>query len=143
MKRGHAIALPLPIWQDPQSNLQLRFAAGRAEVEFDCWNADGNEADFTGVVVFEGVWATRSVGSEFVPFEVQPHQYHSYILRVEASAWIEELADARNAAYTDWPRTAAAEYSHYIVVGHGDYAEIIARSFRVEQRPIHPAPHAR
>jgi len=140
MKRGYAVALPLPIWQDPQSNLQLRVGNGHAQVDFDCWNATGEEADFIGVLIFEGVWATRTVGSEFAPFQIHPHNFHSYLLRVEESEWIEELAAFRKSVYTDWPRAAATQYSHFVVKGHDDYAEIVARSFCVEQRPILSVP---
>lgn len=136
MKRGYAVAVPLPIWQDPQGSLLLHVASDQAEVEFPCWTDAAEEADFTGAIVFEGVWATRTVGTEFSPFQVEPHNFHSSILRVEESAWIEELAAARKATYTDWPRADAANYSHYVVVGHSEYVEVVARSWRVEQRQI-------
>lgn len=129
------VVVPLAVWQDPQANLRVTISDGGAAVTFDCWTDAGEEADYIGKIVFDGVWAARVIRSEFVPYEIEQHQHHSYILRVVESSWIEELAAARKATYTEWPRGDALGYEHYVVAGHDEYAEFVARSYRLEQLP--------
>ena len=136
MTSGYAIAVPLDIWKDPQGNLRITISGGAVRVEFDCWTDEGDEADYVGVLVFDGVWATRMIASEFVPYQIEQHAHHSYILRVVQSAWVEELATTRKATYTAWPREDAARYEHWVVAGHDEYFEVVARSWRPEQHPI-------
>jgi hypothetical protein len=126
---GFALAVPLPVWQNPQGNLHVTVTEGGATVIFDCWTEAGEEADYSGALAFVGVWAARVVRSEFVPYHVEKHEHHSYILRVVESPWIEELASTRKATYSDWPRGDATAYEHYVVAGHDEYAEFVARSY--------------
>lgn len=135
MMKGYALAVPLPVWQDPQGNLRVTITDGSATVVFDCWTDAGEEADYTGVLVFAGVWAARVIRSEFIPYRLEKHEHHSYILRVIDSSWIEELAAVRKATYTEWQRSEASAYEHYAVAGHDEYAEFIARRYTFERQP--------
>lgn len=136
MTNGYALAVPLAVWQDPQGNLRVTISDGAAAVTFDCWNDAGEEADYVGTLIFDRVWAARVIRSEFIPYQIEQHPHHSYILRVVESSWIEELAATRKATYTEWPRSDALSYEHYVVAGHDEYAEFVARSYRLEQQPL-------
>ncbi|MEO8379771.1 MAG: hypothetical protein ABI779_08925 [Acidobacteriota bacterium] len=135
MMKGYALAVPLPVWQDPQGNLRVTISERGATVVFDCWTDAGDEADYSGALEFVGVWAARVVRSEFVPYQIEEHEHHSYILRVVESSWIEELAAVRKATYTEWPRIDASAYQHYVVAGHDEYAEFVARRYTFERQP--------
>lgn len=99
--KGYAVAVPLPVWQDPQGNLRVTISDGGAAVSFDCWTDAGEEADYAGRLIFESVWAARVIRSEFVPYQID-----------------------------------ALAYQHYVVAGHDEYAEFVARSYRMEQQPL-------
>src|SRR4051794_2069947 len=43
MKKGYALAVSLPVWQDPQGNLRVTISDGGATVVFDCWTDAGDE----------------------------------------------------------------------------------------------------
>jgi hypothetical protein len=120
-----AIVIPLEFWQDPQSDVILVYSEQECSLYFRCWSSAGVSADFIGKLSFTEASAVRSYLREFPPYEIKLHE-RSYILKVEDSDLALEYADYRKLHY---PRTPLKEMTHYVVVGHDIYHEILASSF--------------
>ena len=118
--------IKLEFWQDPQSDVILVYGERECSVYFRCWSNAGIPADYIAQLEFRGVSAVRSYPREFLPYEVTGHNEKSYILKVLDSDLASEYVDYRKVFYPKFP---VAEQTHFVVVGHDIYHEILAASF--------------
>lgn len=118
-----ATVIALKSWQDPQGDVVLLYAERECSVFFPCWLSSGEPADFIGHLSFEHVSAVRSFGREFLPYRLPEHSPHSYILTVSESDMVREHVAYRQQHYPQWP---GPRPTHYVVVGHDIYHEILA-----------------
>jgi hypothetical protein len=95
----NAIPIALDFWQDPQSDIILIYGESECSVYFRCWSDAGVPADYIGRLAFADAAAVRSFPREFVPYQTAQH-----------SAPIREK-------------------THFVVVGHDIYHEVLATSF--------------
>lgn len=122
----NAIPTALDFWQDPQSDIILIYSENECSVSFRCWSDAGVPADFIGQLTFSGAAAVRSFHREFVPYQTAEHGLKSYILKVIDSDLTREHVEYRNLHYPNSPIT---EKTHFVVVGHDIYHEVLASSF--------------
>jgi hypothetical protein len=122
----NADTIPLEFWQDPQSDVTLIYGELECSVYFRCWEAAGMPADYIGHLAFKGTSAVRSFPREFTPYRPTEHGHRSYILRVQDSDLARDYIEYRKRHY---PQTHIRENTHYVVVGHDIYHEILATSF--------------
>lgn len=127
-----AHVVPLEFWQDPQSDVILIFGEWECSVYFRCWTSAGTPADFIGHLSFVGSSAVRSFHREYCPYQPEEHNHSSYILRVEDSDLARDYVEYRKLHY---PRSEPKSMTHYVVVGHDIYHEILARSFTASAIP--------
>ncbi len=133
-----AVAIPLKVWQDPQSNPLLIFSGSICVVYISCWDDDGVPADYICKITFNSGWASRFYGIEYLPYEIK--EFHcSSIYEVKDSKWLKESSERRLQYYPQWKTWDKKTYHHFVVSGHDDYVEIIAESFTEEIIPIESA----
>ena len=128
-----AIAIPLDFWQDPQGDVLLAYSERECSIYFPCWDADGNPANFIGHLLFEHAVGARSFPHEYLPYKIEPHKHHSYILRIPESSFVHEHIEYRKRCY---PNTRITDVKHYVVVGHDIYHEILADGFTASTIPV-------
>jgi hypothetical protein len=124
-----ATAIPLNAWQDPQGDVVLRYSRERCHIYFGCWVDAGTPADYLCELTFHNAWAARGLCLEGAPYKTNPHSYHSFILVVEESRWLQQLAAQRLEYYPRWKSWDTREYLHYVVEGHDNYYDIVATGF--------------
>jgi hypothetical protein len=122
----NATIIPLKSWQDPQGDIVLLYAERECSIFFPCWLSQGEPADFIGQLSFEHASAVRSFSREFLPYQLPEHSHHSYILAVPESDMVREHLAYRQHYYPQWPGTRR---THYVVVGHDIYHEILATGY--------------
>ena len=118
--------IPLQFWQDPQSDVILIYGGCECSVYFRCWESAAISADYIGHLSFEGASAVRSFPREYHPYRTRDVGQRSYILRVEDSDLARDYIDYRTRHY---PQFRIEEKTHYVVLGHDIYHEILATSF--------------
>ena len=127
--------IPLEFWQDPQGDIILVFSEYECSVYFGCWSASGIPADFIGCLSFQKASTARSFKREFLPCPVPKNQSSSYILTVLDSEFAREHDAYRKRHYPNG-RKDAHERTHYVVVGHDIYHEILATNSTAAKIPI-------
>ena len=124
--------VPLQFWQDPQSDVILIYGECECSVYFRCWESAGFPADYIGHLSFEGASAVRSFPREHHPYQTPEVGQRSYILRVEDSDLARNYIEYRTRHY---PQFQIKEKTHYVVLGHDIYHEILATSFATAMIP--------
>jgi len=122
-----ATVIPLKSWQDPVSDVVLLYSERECSVFFPCRLESGEPADYIGHLAFEHASAVRSFGREFLPYRLPKHGRHSYILTVPDSDMVREHVAYRQSHYPQWPSLPTP--THYVVVGHDIYHEVLATSY--------------
>jgi hypothetical protein len=122
-----AESIPLTKWQDPVEEFVLHFSERTCEVFFRCWDENGKPVEDTiGKLIFDRVWAVRSVRSEVCP-HLKAFACKSCILEVKNSLWPREVDKY---FYTDFSKTVLREKArHFIVKGHDIFHEILAAAY--------------
>jgi hypothetical protein len=123
-----ATVIPLKSWQDPQGDILLIYSEHECSVFFGCWESSGEPADYICRLSFERASAVRSFRREYIPYRLPEHTAHSYILRVSNSDLHREHIEYRNRRYPN-VGYSTSEHSHFVVVGHDIYHEILATQF--------------
>jgi hypothetical protein len=121
-----ASPIKLEFWQDPQSDVILIYSERECSVYFRCWSSAGVPADYIGQLAFRGVSAVRSFPREFLPYQITHHNEKSYVLKVADSDLASDYVDYRKLHY---PESPLRENTHFVVIGHDIYHEILATSF--------------
>lgn len=129
-----AIAVPLKIWKDPQSNPLLIFSEHLCLIYVGCWSEAGTPADYICKLKFNAGWAARCYGIEFMPYLIKEH-HRSSIYEVQNSSWITQATEERLRYYPRWKNWDTRIYHHYAINGHDKYVEVIAESFDEELIP--------
>jgi hypothetical protein len=122
------IVVPLNIWQDPQGDVILVYSERECSIYCACWTAAGQAADYIAQLSFEGSRGVRSYGREYLPYEVPKHEFRSWILKIPDSDLIREHVAYREKHYANSSAQPPVP-SHYVVVGHDIYHEILANGF--------------
>jgi hypothetical protein len=128
----NANIIPLEFWQDPQSDVIVIFSERECSVYFSCWTNAGEPADFIGKLSFNGAAAVRSFDREFNPYRYGGHRQKSYILQIPDSDLVRDRVEYRKRHY---PKTPTAQRTHYVILGHDIYHEILAVSFTASTIP--------
>jgi hypothetical protein len=123
-----AVVIPLKCWQDPQGDIVQLYSEYECSIFFGCWNASSEPADYICRLSFEHAAAVRSFGREFIPYRIPDHSHHSYILRVPDSDMQRDHVAYRQRHYPQWPCNPT-EHTHFVVVGHDIYHEVLATGF--------------
>jgi hypothetical protein len=89
----------------------------------------GMPADYIGHLSFDDTSAVRSFPREFTPYRPTAHGHRSYILRVQDSDLVRDYIDYRKRHYS---QSHIKAKSHYLVVGHDIYHEILATAFTAD-----------
>ncbi|WP_151087252.1 hypothetical protein [Hymenobacter baengnokdamensis] len=130
MTTSPATAIKLPFWQDPQSSLALVVTPTDCDVFFTLLSEGKAEpSDELGKISFLNCWATHMVKTEFLPYSIAEHSFHSFLLEVIDSAWLATATRQRSYTYPAWKNWDGKVYHHYIVQGHNSYVEVLAVSF--------------
>jgi hypothetical protein len=125
--------IELEFWQDPVSDRILICSELECSIYVRCWSERGIPADFIGQLSFAGDAAVRSFPREFIPYRVtRSATSKSYILRVSDSDLARDYVDYRKSHYPNHP---TKEKTHFVVVGHDIYHEILADSFTAIRIP--------
>jgi hypothetical protein len=122
----NADIVPLEFWQDPQSDVILIYGEWECSDYFRCWESAGVPANYIGHLSFDGTSAVRSFPREFTPYRPTEQGHRSYILRVQDSDLGRDYIDYRKLHY---PQSHIKEKTHYVVLGHDIYHEILATTF--------------
>jgi len=117
--------IPLEFWKDPQSDVILVYGERECSVYFRRWSSAGVPADYIGELSFEGASAVRSFDREFIPYQTKRHE-KSYILQVPDSDLARNRVEYRKRHY---PQYLISGKTHFVVVGHDIYHEILATKF--------------
>lgn len=135
-------ALELPIWQNPQSSVAIRYLKNSVYIYFSFWNSETYETDtnYIGEIEFENAWALE--------LEVLPmhgimtifHNFKSYILQADRSGWLLSKFELRQAVYPDWLNWDKKKYYHYIVQGSESWIQVLASNYSVKIQPISSFP---
>lgn len=129
-----AESIPLEFWQAPQSDVILIYGESECSIYFSCWQDRATPADYLGHLSFDGASAVRSFPREFTPYQaINP--LRSSVLRVPDSDLAKNHIEYRKRAYPQWPIKNETNLSHYVVVGHDIYHEILAASFTANRIP--------
>ncbi len=128
----NAKIVPLESWQDPQSDVILVYGERECSVYFRCWESAGVPAEYIGNLSFHGASAIRSYPREFQPYQTATQGQRSWILQVEDSDLAQEYVAYQKRHY---PQYEIKEKTHYVVVGHDIYHEILATSFTAGRIP--------
>ncbi|NNF59434.1 MAG: hypothetical protein HKN04_14455 [Rhodothermaceae bacterium] len=131
----YAVPIPLPVWQDPQSNPVLLKTRDGWEVILACWTDEAEPTEYVAVLSFQRAWAVRAVALEEVPLEMRGKRTRSDIYRLEGSLWLSSLEATWQALYSHWPSLEHDPDHHYWVQGHDSRVEVIASDFSVERKP--------
>ncbi len=133
-----AIPIPLKVWQDPQGNPLLIYSEHNCEVYFGCWDKTGEPAEFICRISFDSAWASKSCGLEFLRYQINEHT-RSSILEIENSKWLKELTEYRLKCYPEWKTWDKTTYHHFVIQGHDEFVEILAKSYKEESISIEDA----
>lgn len=128
MTPTEAPVVPLKSWQDPQGDIVLIYSEHECSVYFGCWIASGEPADYIGHLSFQSASVVRSFDREFIPYHSPEHNFHSYILRISDSDLKREYVAYRQKRYPQFSCEPTG-HSHFVVVGHDIYHEILAKGF--------------
>jgi hypothetical protein len=131
MGKEKAEQIPLEVWQDPQGDVILNISERECNAYFGCWNEDSTPADYIAKISFIGCKSSIFSRSEFLDYDYE-HLYHSYILRVLNSKWLEAQINKDNKLYPH-NRKLINDYNHYVIKGHDVFIEVIARDFILEK----------
>ncbi|HZG81786.1 MAG TPA: hypothetical protein VEZ13_13540 [Brevibacillus sp.] len=138
MQNELAIPIKLDVWQDPQGDIILHSSGRDCFVYFGCWDDESNPCDYIARISFNGCIASKYIHSQFLNYKVEEHNFHSYILSIQNSSWVKQVAENEKRIYGD----RAIDYSlylHYVVQGHDVYVEIIAKEFTLTKIYRHEA----
>jgi len=84
---SHATAIQLPFWQAPQDPIAMAVFENTCQVFFALWDLNSDLIPgCLGKVTFSQCWATKTLATDFLPYHLTPHGFHSYLLEVEESA---------------------------------------------------------
>jgi hypothetical protein len=120
--KPRAKAIPLTEWQDPVEDVALLLSERGCTVYFTV-----GESEKIGRLLFEGVWATRSVRTEVAPYDDTASGFSSYIVEVFDSPWPNEV---KGGFYTESAQARLrAESRHFLVKGHDVYHEVLCRTY--------------
>ena len=134
-----AVAIPLKAWQDPQGNVVLRYSREECLIYFGCWTEAGEPADYLGQLSFDHAWAVRGMRLEWHSYKIKEHKFHSSILAIENSRWLQQVTEQRLKNYPRWKTWDTRQYLHYVVSGHDNFYEIIATAFEEKIVPENDA----
>jgi hypothetical protein len=128
-----ATALQLPFWQAPQEPLAIAIAKGTCRVFFALWDYDGNVIpNCLGKATFSKVFSTRTLSTDLLPYQLNPHHFQSYLLEVENSGWLAAESQTRLDTYSTWRSWDQTTYHHYVLEGAESYLEVLAAGFTAE-----------
>ena len=126
-----AVAIPLKVWQDPQSNPLLIFSQSIRVVYIGCWTDAGVPADYICKITFNAGWASRFYAIKHLPYEIK--EFHrSSIYEIKDSDWVKKSSEQRLECYSEWKTWDKRTYHHFVVSGHDNYIEVIAEAFTEE-----------
>jgi hypothetical protein len=120
--------VPLRSWQDPQGDVLAVYSERDCSIYFGCWIEFGEPADFICQLSFQGAAVVRSYRREHLPYPTPTHAPSSFILRILDSDLLKEHEAYRKKFYPN-ACLDPSQYSHFVIIGHDIYHEIIALSF--------------
>lgn len=127
----NATVIPLDVWQDPQNDVILIFSEHECSIYFACWRSAGEPANFIGHISFDRVRGVRSYPREYTPYQISEPIPHSYILQIRDSELVREHIEFRERHYPNSALNVEIP-THYVVLGHDVYHEILASSFKLD-----------
>lgn len=112
------------------------------QVFFALWDLNSDQIPgCLGKVTFSQCWATKTLATDFLPYHLTPHGFHSYLLEVEESAWLAEQSQNRLENYPSWRDWDKATYHHYVLEGADRYVEVLAASFTAKMASAEECRH--
>lgn len=137
------ITKQLTYWQDPQGDVLLFYSERECNIYFGCWVSAGEPADYACKLKFYNTKAIRSYPREFLPYQKKNNnRYHSEIHLVENSDMLEEYRQYRKKNYPNDKRSTE-NLSHFVIVGHDIYHEILAEKYEEQKIMINETTDAR
>ncbi|WP_127534384.1 hypothetical protein [Paenibacillus kobensis] len=123
--------IPLEVWQNPQGDVILKVSERECHVYFGCWDEESNPADYIAKLTFQNCSAAKYTHDEHLPYKIVGQRYHSCILIVEHSRWLNERMARKQKFYSN--SLPSHDYKHFVVHGHEVIVEVIAKDFTLER----------
>jgi hypothetical protein len=138
-----AVPITLGLPQDPSADVVMIQWQDDCRVYFTCRDASGGPADFLGCVHFKNWLDARCIESDTFPYRVTGRSCRPAILRVAGSRWVREALARRWSGISNPQAVVLTEYFHFVVAGHGNFAEVVAPAYTIERLPHQQARHIR
>lgn len=138
------IVHPIPVWQDPNTYLNIEFIRDELFCYFKCLNEElmkngiRKEEKHLGVLHVKRLLAIKH--NRFTRLTLYPipyeHEYASYYYEIENSLWLEESLAQRKVEDQDWEKYDRITYKHFVFENSKYWVEVIAKSvdFAISKR---------